>query len=703
MKKTFVYCMLMMAGILGAAGVESESSANLVAKWEFEEGQGDVAVDSSANKFRGKLVNVEWKSGPTGKCLFFNGKNAYMEILHAPQLNLSGDFTISVKINPMAVDGPTLHVLIGKNGNPWDMTNAWALWFTNRNGLHFQQRHGGEKSDMTAINIPPVEPGRWYEVRIIKNGDTLSAYLDGTRVSVKNGVKKVQENNSSLFIGGDSKGHRPFWGYIDDLRIYNCPMPPKIQSAAKNPSAQTVIPVLAPGKKSFSFLLLSDLHYSQQNNFKTRNIMKKIVRYLNRENRQVDFVVHSGDLIQAHPWQDAKQASTNQAKAEWKAALADLKENFSVPVFITLGNHDVMSSSHKDTQTLIREYYLPWQGRELGQHLNSVAYSFQYGNSYFILAGYKEFQLNPAALAFEYDRGKKQPGVENIFVVFHNLLRPVSGIKFNDRLMCRAIEELPGAISAYFCGHVHLNEIAAWDAGDKDVLQIVSVQSHGRGKLNPTLTLDQERTLLIPRAKIKYYYGYPPSDSFMIISVDGKIMTAEFYSLDHPEVIRKFSWQLKNNRMEIRDIVKPEVLPTRTLSETDLKAVTAVELHFFHYLPGENDVEIRFNGVTIGKAPTRHGNWLKFHTDSSIPVPPELLRPTNSVEFIHDGKIDFAVRDVFLEMANVKKTKFRTAVVPKVFLSSERLEKQFEIPGELAEIGFRHAMEISTASCSVIP
>lgn len=49
--------------------------------WLFDEGKGNVAVDSSGKGLDGKLIgNPTWVDGKFGKALEFDGKAAYVEV-----------------------------------------------------------------------------------------------------------------------------------------------------------------------------------------------------------------------------------------------------------------------------------------------------------------------------------------------------------------------------------------------------------------------------------------------------------------------------------------------------------------------------------------------------------------------------------------------------------------------------------------------
>ena len=75
------------------------AQAELVGWWEFNEGSGDVVLDSSGNENNGTLHDsVAWSDGKIGLALEFDGSPGYVLIPNGGELTLinQGDFTITM-------------------------------------------------------------------------------------------------------------------------------------------------------------------------------------------------------------------------------------------------------------------------------------------------------------------------------------------------------------------------------------------------------------------------------------------------------------------------------------------------------------------------------------------------------------------------------------------------------------------------------
>src|SRR4030042_1528239 len=83
MNKFHILVISILLLLTPALGFTAEEG--LVGYWNFDEGNGDVAADSSGNKNDGKLVrNPEWVDGKFGKALKLDGaQRQKVEILNS--------------------------------------------------------------------------------------------------------------------------------------------------------------------------------------------------------------------------------------------------------------------------------------------------------------------------------------------------------------------------------------------------------------------------------------------------------------------------------------------------------------------------------------------------------------------------------------------------------------------------------------------
>ncbi len=154
--------------------------------------------------------------------LEFDGANDYLRTSDsASSLRLTGDYTISVWIKPAASQKAGAAILAKTDAA--GSVNHWALQFSATNPMELIVYHPTGSWD-TDITMTDMAQDRWYHIVVVRQGNVMSSYLDGT----------LRKQDSTLTVGpGSGNGHlniaadrtgNPnclYTGLIDDLRIYN--------------------------------------------------------------------------------------------------------------------------------------------------------------------------------------------------------------------------------------------------------------------------------------------------------------------------------------------------------------------------------------------------------------------------------------------------------------------------------------------------
>src|SRR5438093_4139257 len=80
--------------------VRAGDTSGLIAEWNFDEGQGDVAHDSSGNKHDAKIYGASWVKPGDSFALSLNGQNDYVEYSESRPLHSGGPVTVEAWIMP---------------------------------------------------------------------------------------------------------------------------------------------------------------------------------------------------------------------------------------------------------------------------------------------------------------------------------------------------------------------------------------------------------------------------------------------------------------------------------------------------------------------------------------------------------------------------------------------------------------------------
>ncbi len=193
----------------------TETTGTVVAWWRFNEGTG-TAVGDSAQAGNVGVVNgpASWTQGFDGTgALQFNGTSNYVSVTDHASLDVKGQaFTLSgwVKLSTTATFSGTTDVygIIGKgaaSGAGWDLSLADGA----SNGILFRMSDGtntallSPSSDQSAV----FTNGLWHHLAVVRDGSSLTLYLDGNAVgSTTSNTQLVPDNTSPLILGRSISG-----------------------------------------------------------------------------------------------------------------------------------------------------------------------------------------------------------------------------------------------------------------------------------------------------------------------------------------------------------------------------------------------------------------------------------------------------------------------------------------------------------------
>jgi len=181
--------------------------------------------------------------------LYFDGTGDYLTIPSSEILNLSlGDFTVECWLNTTTIAAGEADVIFRSASTVAGMdTLQYAIY---RNGSSLIVRvYSGTVTDYT-INVGTIAINTWYHVALVRSGNNIYGYLNGTRSATTFNITGTLNNNiawNGAIIGGPAF----LWnGYIEDLRITkgvaiytgaSFTPPPKLQANNSDPYFSNVV------------------------------------------------------------------------------------------------------------------------------------------------------------------------------------------------------------------------------------------------------------------------------------------------------------------------------------------------------------------------------------------------------------------------------------------------------------------------------
>ncbi len=186
-------------------------------QWRFDEGEGNVAKDSSGKNNHGEIVGARWAAGRSGKALAFkdyaadlnpNPKNAtFVRVKHSEGLLPKKSFDIAASINIDGSFAPTFAAAIVQKGDGYGCAYRLLLL------KDFRVRVAAGNEHSTVDSKTKLAPGSWHALRARYDGARLMLFIDGKEEGSQEIAVKSFANNDDLYIGVR------FTGLIDEVKI----------------------------------------------------------------------------------------------------------------------------------------------------------------------------------------------------------------------------------------------------------------------------------------------------------------------------------------------------------------------------------------------------------------------------------------------------------------------------------------------------
>ncbi len=208
--------------VAGAPTTEEVNSGPIL-DYKFDEGNGTTAYDSSSSGYNGTLTSGPvWQTEDqciSGKCLYFDGTNDYVDTGKDLSWSASDSFTFSLWIKPLSLNNQTV---FGKGTTSnWEYSmkvSGSSPYFTywNTDGI-------GELSLGSSI---AWTLNQWNHIEVTYDGNSATGYmyLDGKQVGTDTVSGTFQNRTNNLYIGMgyyNSGAAGTFPGFIDEFKIFN--------------------------------------------------------------------------------------------------------------------------------------------------------------------------------------------------------------------------------------------------------------------------------------------------------------------------------------------------------------------------------------------------------------------------------------------------------------------------------------------------
>ena len=211
-----------------------------VGHWTFDEVKDLTVADAARRPAHGTVKDAAPAQGILGPALQFNGKTTCVN-LGKPGY-LGGDFTFACWIRPAAVAVAERTIIAQERANVGDDQFRFYVGKTGR--LGFAVSDAASHGIWPFETKEPLPAGSWTHVAVSREQRRYVLFLGGKAVAWKDAPVLIDhESDLDLLIGARHGGGEGlaavFDGVIDDVRIYNRPLPAEeINSLAGAPSGR---------------------------------------------------------------------------------------------------------------------------------------------------------------------------------------------------------------------------------------------------------------------------------------------------------------------------------------------------------------------------------------------------------------------------------------------------------------------------------
>jgi len=216
-------CLASIIHMSAGNGYTAIDPGSIVGIWLLDEGQGDLAGDTSGNGNDGTVVGGKWTEGMFGKALEFDGIS-HVEILASKTTDDFMDgFTYTIWAKPMSSP---------PNANTRVIERDWHNPTIQIGATDFYGSiavNGDQAS--THVRGGTWEMGEWSFVAITYDGAILKLYVDGKMVNEKDvGVPDAGPNNTppphegAIWLGAWKAAGWDFKGVLDEAGVFNVPL-----------------------------------------------------------------------------------------------------------------------------------------------------------------------------------------------------------------------------------------------------------------------------------------------------------------------------------------------------------------------------------------------------------------------------------------------------------------------------------------------
>lgn len=183
--------------------------------------QNNTFIDSSPNNLAvtrvGNTTQGSYSPYDGNFSSYFDGVNSYLGIAYIAGFSFgTGNFTVECWYYATATTGSVANFSNGASSNS---NFSWEIYQTSATGIQISLFEGATQYVASSTGF---STNAWNHVAAVRNGNTLTIYINGVAGGTTANVTNVSANNPAsayVYIGAEANGGARITGYVSNLRL----------------------------------------------------------------------------------------------------------------------------------------------------------------------------------------------------------------------------------------------------------------------------------------------------------------------------------------------------------------------------------------------------------------------------------------------------------------------------------------------------
>lgn len=220
-----------VAGMCFFSSVHHALGANAVGIWDFDEGCGTSAADSTGVNSAGVISGAVWNddtpydnagTGVGKYSLYFDGSNDFVNLGSSNNLILSSGGTISAWFKMTSWNGSSWsNTIVGKGSDSWANHHYILFKEQGTNRMLFSVSDGTNYLGTSGPRTPNLQLDKWYHIVATWDNAKKCLYLNGVQTQCVNSAIMPINSAGPVSVGRTGSSVYYMHGYVDDVRIYD--------------------------------------------------------------------------------------------------------------------------------------------------------------------------------------------------------------------------------------------------------------------------------------------------------------------------------------------------------------------------------------------------------------------------------------------------------------------------------------------------